>query len=151
MLEGEERDRAAVAETVERVARGADLRQWGAVRAAFADRVELDYGAPEHLTAEEIIARWRPLFAGFDATRHALSDLAVRIDGSRASATSRFEAVHRRRGTPGGDEWTLAGRYEFELARSPDGWRVTRMRMIPERSTGNATLPEAALRASGAG
>jgi uncharacterized protein len=141
----EGRDEAAVRATIEAITGGADLRQWEAVRAAFAPEVDLDYGTPERLSRDAIVARWRPLFAGFDATRHALDGLAVRVEGDAATATSRFEATHVLRGAPGGDVWRLTGRYELALARSASGWAVTRMRMLPEASTGNAALPTAAL------
>ena len=135
-----DRDRAAITETVQTIARSADLHQWDAVRAAFAEIVALDYGTPETLSPDDVIVRWRPLLSAFDATQHVVRELAIDLDGNRARVTSRFQATHVLRGTPGGDVWTLAGRYEHDLARTADGWKVTRMRMIPEASTGNARL-----------
>lgn len=139
-----QRDRAAVIKTLETIASGADLHQWDAVSASLASEVELDYGTPERLTPEQIIARWRPLLSAFDATEHALSDVEVTVEGDHASARSRFRAMHHLRGAPGGELWALAGRYEHELARGPAGWKVTRMRMIPGESSGNTGLLEVA-------
>lgn len=134
------RDHAAVTEVITRIAHGADLHQWEAVRAALAPAVRLDYGTPEELTADAIVARWQPLLEAFDATQHQLFGVEVAVDGDRATAVSRFRATHVLRGAPGGDVWTLAGRYEYALARTHRGWQVTAMRMVPESSTGNATL-----------
>ena len=146
-----DRDRSAVVETIMIVARGADLRQWDAVRAAFAPRVALDYGTPEELTPDAIVGRWRPLLEAFDATQHAVQDVEVWVDGDRATATSRFQATHLLRGAAGGDVWVLTGRYEHQLARSGAGWKVAAMRMVPGASSGNATLlDQARLRAAGA-
>jgi ketosteroid isomerase-like protein len=135
-----DRDRLAVSDAVLAIVRGADLRQWDAVRAAFAERVELDYGTPEQLTPQQIVDRWAPLFAELDATEHRVRDLAVALNGDRASATSRFRAEHVMRGAAGGETWVLEGSYEHDLARTPAGWKVTRMRMIPGQSSGNTGM-----------
>jgi ketosteroid isomerase-like protein len=143
------RDVAAVEDVVASIGRGADLHQWALVRAAFADEVELDYGTPERLAPDAIVARWQSLLEAFDATQHAIADVEPRVEGDRATATSRFQATHVLHAGVGGDVWVLAGRYEHALVRTATGWKVTGMRMIPERSTGNAALVEQA-RARGA-
>jgi len=135
-----DRDRLAVSDAVLSITRGADLGQWDAVGAAFADHVELDYGTPEQLTPQQIVDRWAPLFAELDATEHRVRDLAVALNGDRASATSRFRAEHVMRGAAGGETWVLEGSYEHDLARTPGGWKVTRMRMIPGQSSGNTGM-----------
>jgi ketosteroid isomerase-like protein len=144
------RDQTAVAAVVTAIAEGADLHQWTAVRAAFAPEVRLDYGTPEQLTPAAVVGRWQPLLEALDATQHQVSDLAVRVDGDRATTTSRFQATHVLRGASGGDVWVLTGRYEHALVRTPAGWQVTAMRMVPEGSSGNATLiDQARARAAG--
>lgn len=137
-------DKDAIANIVETIAWGADLHQWDAVRAAFAEEAILDYGTPERLTPEQIIGRWQPLLEAFDGTRHALSEMKIQINGGKASVETRFDARHILKGAPGGDWWRLTGRYEHDLVKTPDGWKVTRMRMIPDQSTGNAKLAEGA-------
>lgn len=134
------RDHAAITETIEAIVRGADVHQWEAVRAAFGEEVELDYGTPERLSSAAIVIRWQALLESFDATQHVIHDLGIELDGDHASATSRFQATHVLRGAEGGDVWTLAGRYEHSLVRTRAGWKVTRMRMIPGESSGNASL-----------
>lgn len=134
------RDELALREAILGMARDADLHQWDAVRAAFASRVELDYGTPEQVSSEEIIMRWQPLLSAFDWTQHEVSGLKVERVGDRARVESRFTATHFIAGAPGGDTWVLNGRYEHELMKTPTGWKITRMRMIPGESTGNAKL-----------
>jgi ketosteroid isomerase-like protein len=145
----ESRDRAAITQTIEAIARGADLHQWEAVRAAFAEEVELDYGTPERLSPDTVVDRWQALLEGFDVTQHVIRDIRVQVDGDRATATSRFEATHFLQGATGGDVWILTGRYEHSLRRTASGWKVTRMRMTPEASRGNESLVDKA-RAKGA-
>jgi uncharacterized protein len=135
------RDRAAINETVHNIARGADLRQWETVRASFASRVVLDYGTPELLTPDEIVKRWQPLLSAFDSTQHVLRDDRIELlEQARARAYSTFQATHHLVGAPGGDIWTLSGRYEYELVREGSGWKVSRMRMVPGASSGNVGL-----------
>lgn len=146
-----DRDRAAILETVENVARGADLHQWDVVRASFAPSVTLNYGTPETLSPGDIVERWEPLLEAFDATQHALSDVIVQVDGDAATARSRFRATHLMKGAAGGDVWTLEGRYEHRLVRAATGWKITAMTMTPEASSGNAGLLELAQQRAAAG
>jgi ketosteroid isomerase-like protein len=134
------RDEIAIREAILGMARAVDLHQWDSVRAAFAPRVELDYGVPEQIPADDIVQRWRPLISGFDWTRHELSGLKVTREGDRARVDSAFTATHFIAGAPGGDTWILNGRYEHELAKTASGWQIVGMKMIPGESTGNAKL-----------
>lgn len=144
------RDRAAIREAIQNIARGADLRQWETVRASFAPRVVLDYGIPELLTPEEIVHRWQPLLSAFDSTQHLIRDERIElVEPKRARVRSSFQATHHLSGAPGGDIWTLSGNYEHELVSDATGWKVTRMRMVPGASTGNALLLAAARERAG--
>jgi pimeloyl-ACP methyl ester carboxylesterase len=144
------RDRAAIDETIHNIGRAADLRQWETVRASFASRVVLDYGTPELLTPDEIIARWQPLLSAFDSTEHIVSDVQIElVEPARALARASFRATHHLRGAPGGELWTLSGRYEWEVLEESSGWKVSRMRMIPGASTGNEALLSIAFERAG--
>jgi hypothetical protein len=142
-------ERAAIIEAVVNIARGADLHQWDVVASSFADPVVLDYGSPELLSRETIIARWLPLLSAFDSTQHAVRDLEVVLVDGRARVRSNFEATHHLKGAEGGEIWTLEGRYEHELVKTDSGWKVARMRMIPVASSGNAGLLAAAQEKAG--
>lgn len=144
------RDHAAIVETIHNIARGADLRQWEVVRSSFAARVVLDYGTPELLTPEEIVARWQPLLSAFDSTQHILRDERVELVApARAWVRSTFQATHHLAGADGGALWTLSGSYEHELVKDATGWKVSRMRMIPGASSGNPGLLELARQRAG--
>ncbi len=130
------RDRAAITETITTIAASADVHAWAQVRAAFADVVLLDYGTPERLSSDAIIARWRPLLQAFDATQHQLRGVTVRVTGDSATASASFQATH----SMGHAIWILTGQYEYALQRSPLGWVVTATRMIPASSSGDTSL-----------
>jgi uncharacterized protein len=144
------RDHSAIIETIHNVARGADLRQWQVVRSSFTARVVLDYGTPELLTPEEVVARWQPLLSAFDSTQHILRDERVElVEPARARAHSTFQATHHLAGAEGGALWTLSGSYEHELVKDAAGWKISRMRMIPGTSSGNPGLLEQAWQRAG--
>jgi fermentation-respiration switch protein FrsA (DUF1100 family) len=134
-------DRAAIEETIQNIARGADSEQWETVRSSFAASVVLDYGTPELLSPDEIVGRWRPLLSAFDSTQHLVDRPSVEfVEPTRARAHAPFQATHHLSGASGGDLWILSGRYEYELISDTTGWKVSRLRMLPEASSGNDGL-----------
>jgi hypothetical protein len=123
----EDLDRRAIRAAVRAITEGVDGRRWTQVQAAFAERVVLDYGVPELLLPEEIVARWKPLLSAFDRTHHRLGEEQVSfLPPDRARIEAPFEAEHELRGAEGGAKWTLTGRYELEAIRTPEGWKITR-------------------------
>ncbi|TMQ62742.1 MAG: alpha/beta fold hydrolase [Candidatus Eisenbacteria bacterium] len=133
-------DVSTVLQVAQRITQEADKRNWGAMRESFAPRVVLDYGTPELLTPEEIVARWKPLLSEFDQTEHSVLIDGVRKEQESARVSATFRASHRMDRVAGGDEWVLNGRYDYELMQFGGSWKVTRMRMTPGESTGNARL-----------
>jgi SnoaL-like domain len=66
-------DRISDTSTLTRMLYAIDRLDWAEVRRCFADQVRIDYtelsgGESETLAADELIARWRGLLPGFDAT-----------------------------------------------------------------------------------
>lgn len=136
-------DMEAAKQTVANTALLADQRGWQELSNLFSTKVLLDYGYPELLSPREILDRWQPLLSTFDKTQHQLSQIRVREQNGRILADSRFSATHTLKGVPGGDEWILKGRYEYELENQNGTFKIMRMRMIPEQSSGDEVLNEA--------
>ena len=57
-----------------------------------------------------------------DASQHIVSNQQVTIDGD--TATCRCYLHARTPFVDGGDNFIIAGRYDDELVRTPDGWRI---------------------------
>jgi dienelactone hydrolase len=144
------RDRDDALATIEEVVASADERRWDRLPEIFEPEVVLDYGSPERVTPQQIVERWQPLLGAFDATNHVVGDAVVEpgADAGELRVRSAFRAAHLLRGAEGGDLWVLRGRYEHTLRRHDGAWRVSRMRMIAERSEGNDALVDRA-RAAG--
>ena len=139
-------DRLAIADVVASVAYLADARDWDALRTLYADSVRVDYtslngGEPATVQADELIASWRGLLPGFDATQHLLGPVLVELDGDRAVARTHVRALHRIAGAEGGEEWVVGGHYTYSLARQGDRWVVTDHTLGNAYQQGNIALP----------
>ena len=144
-------DEAAIATCVEAVAVLVDLQAFDQLETLFAKKVRVDYtslfgGGVERLDASELMARWAGLLPGFDATRHAISDIRVAIDGDSANARAAVTGTHWLEG----ETWVVSGLYVYEFARRGRPWRITSMTLHATEETGDRGLADrAAARVSG--
>ena len=137
-----DQQRALVVAVLESLFAAVDRRDWVALARTLASEVGLDYGKPEVLSPEQIVDRWKPLFAGLDKTDHRVTDFEVDVIGDTARVHSRFHASHFLNGAAHGDTWILDGAYDHELVRTDGEWRVSAMKMTPGKSVGNAAIFE---------
>ncbi len=139
-------DRLAIIDTITDIAAGADRHEWDRVLGAFAQTVTLDYtslwgGTPTTQPAVEVVNQWSSFLPGFDETLHLVTNHAIREIGTDAVvAEADFQAIH----AIGDDQWVLMGHYRYDLVRSSDGWKVTRMVMTKTHEQGDRGLTEIA-------
>lgn len=131
-------DHAAVTTIVEGVGALADRGEFDALARLFAQEFTLDYsslnGQPaETRTPLDLMAQWAGVLPGFDRTRHALSNISVDVSGNTATARSEVEAYH----WIGEGFWRVSGHYDYELAKSDDGWSITSMTFTLEDEEGS--------------
>lgn len=128
-------DRAEIIDAVNIIGMGADLRDWKACRAAFADKVLTDYtslngGTPNTVAADTLVAGWAVFFSKtFKASQHMITNHAVIVNSEKATCTSLFRAHHVYLDSAKGKTWTLGGFYNHGLTRIGDRWKVTQMKM----------------------
>jgi len=72
-----------------------------------------------------------------DATQHTVTNHHVVIDGDRATSRCYLHSQHVREAAVGGPLYVIAGRYEDELVRTPDGWRISLRRLVQVWTDGN--------------
>ncbi|WP_171207898.1 MULTISPECIES: nuclear transport factor 2 family protein [unclassified Ruegeria] len=133
---------ASISTAITDIAAGADRHDWTRVRGAFADTVTTDYtslwgGDPVKQPADELVAGWSAFLPGFDSNHHMVTNHTVTsLSDSSARAQADFTATHRL------DDglWVLGGRYDYELVKSDDRWRVTSMTMTTLWETGDRSL-----------
>lgn len=84
-----------------------------------------------HGAIREYFAR---AFESVEALAHLLTNVDVRLDGSRATASSRVLAFHWLRSASGQGptrpaDFVMMGTYDDELGWTPGGWRIARRRV----------------------
>ena len=61
----------------------------------------------------------------------------VQVDGDTARHRCQMQAQHVRHGADGGPNYIVAGRYEDELVRTADGWRIAHRDLVIVWTDGN--------------
>jgi hypothetical protein len=141
-------DRELIHTCVTSVAHSIDHKAWSELRALYADVVRTDYtslfgGQPQTQPGEALIDAWRKLLTPI-TTQHLLGPITLELRGTEASARCHVRGYHYVKGTPGGDEWVVAGHYRFELVREPSAWKIRGMTLEAFYQTGNLKLLELA-------
>lgn len=126
-----------------------DRLDWPAIRQAFADRVIVDYsslsGDPAaNVAADDLIAGWRGLLPGFDATQHLTGPVLVSADGASAVARTHVRGDHHITGVETGDTWMVAGHYTVRLVEYGGQWHITALTLTVFYQESNLVLPELA-------
>lgn len=126
-------DRAALVELLGRYADIADQKEYVVLPPlVFTDPVTLDFesvaGIPVMtVPLKDYLEILRGSFAGFAATHHAITGPVVEIDGDRATIHAHVRAEHWLPGEA--RRWLVVGFYDNEAVRTPDGWRLSRVRL----------------------
>lgn len=137
------RDQLDIIEATNRMCWHTDLGQWQELDEVFTDAVRVGYAGlidrePEMLDRSELIAGWRATLSPL-RTQHLLASHLVSIDGDRATCTAQLQAM-RVGPEPEDSPWLLGGRYQFDLTRSGDGWRIAAMVLTTTWETGGSVV-----------
>ncbi len=137
-------DRAAIVDLTHRYAWALDTKQLDLLDDVFLEDATADLRSAALLEGREAIkARIGRALGPLDATQHTVTNHLIAVDGDRATSTCYLHSQHVRRGVEGGELYVIAGRYEDELARTPDGWRIRFRRLVTVWSEGNLEVVRA--------
>lgn len=136
-------DRQAIIDLTIAYCYALDERNFEALGSIFTPEATVDYGTTFCDGLAAIVEKVRVSITPLDATTHIVSNHFVQVDGDRATCSCYLMAQHLKRGTPGGDLYMIAGRYDDELVRTVDGWRIRTRRLQRIWNDGN---PEVARR-----
>jgi len=134
-------DKQEITEICYRYGLALDRRDWAALAALFtpdADAFYLDMPPAHGYKAIEDTCR--TALTPLSATQHLISNVVVWLDGDRAECTCYLQAQHVKTGTPGGDNFIIAGRYDDKLIRTTAGWRIRERRLAPIWTAGNPAV-----------
>lgn len=149
-------DKLAVAETLYRYAIGVDRKDWTLFRSLFADRVTIDFSSynagllpPQEMDADTWVAGLIPLFTGFAATQHMMTNPLTTIDGDTAAITMYMRAHHVFDPTDEASWFTNGGYYEDTLKLVDGQWLLTGVRLRETWRAGDPGIMDQALVSSG--
>ena len=126
-----------------------DRLDWPIVRGSFTDRVRVDYsslsGQPAaDVSADDLIAGWKTLLPGFDATQHLAGPVLVSNDNAAAVVETHVRGYHRIADANAGNIWMVAGHYTARLTEHDGDWKIAALTLTVFYQEGNLSLPDAA-------
>lgn len=117
-------DRQAIAELCVQYTFALDAKNWALLESCFAPDPVFVHPGGRLAGFDEILGRTSAALTPLDRTQHLLGNIDVEVDGDTGRASTYFHAQHVRAGTPGGDLYVIAGRYEDAVVRTDAGWRI---------------------------
>jgi len=126
-----------------------DAASWKEAEALMATPFHVDYssfgaGPAADLAPADVLAGWRQLVPGFEATQHQLGPLSISMDDATARVSADVTGSHFLKSGEGSHHWTVFGRYEMELVDGPTGWQLRLLRLLYRAQTGDGDLPDLA-------
>lgn len=141
-------DRAELIELISHYADIADLKEFTTLPGrVFTDTPTLDFEsvtgmAPMTIPLSDYVDALRASFAPFKATHHAITGHVVTLDGDTAKIHAHVRAEHW---LPAGTgPWLVVGFYDNEAVRTPDGWRLDRVKLTAVHQENQPTMPDVA-------
>lgn len=124
-------DRIALQDVMLRYAAGVDERDFALYAGCFAEDVEvIGFGPQPFKGREDWVAYVRKALEQYGATQHMLGPQLATLDGDRAHCRTDVQALHYLK-EPAGSILVLWATYESDMVRHPDGWRISRHRLVP--------------------
>ena len=137
-------DEHAVVETIVRLGRALDARDWPAAMRCLAAEMGADYSSfrgtpPARLTAERFLELRKTGLAGL-VTQHLTVGHLIELAGDEA--VCRCDFVIHRWPADAADHRHLHsyGTYVYRLRRAADGWRISGVTQVIRRSDGDPHL-----------
>jgi 3-phenylpropionate/cinnamic acid dioxygenase small subunit len=143
-------DRNDVVELLARYASMPDTMDWDELPlTVFAEQVTWDFqsaGGPPPVESPraELISHIRVCFYGFAATHHAITNHRVTVDGDTAHVRAHIHAEHwvtPELAAGGPNCWLVVGFYDDDAVRTPDGWRLQRVKLTVRHQENGHLFP----------
>ena len=145
-------DRLAILDLIARLGLLTDARDWTALEQLFAnpvysDRTSLFGGEPQTNTPAELVAGLQYVLGKLDTTHHLISCQVIDLDGDEATSAANMQGTHVLANASGGSQWVVAGRHDYQLKRTADGWRIAALTFTLQWATGNMNILNLAMAA----
>ena len=141
----ETEDRLAILELIGRLSLTIDAKEWDAMGQLFTDtvyhdRTSLTGGEPYTAPVAQFVEGWRQTLQNMDAVHHQITNHVISLDGDQATCAANMQGVHVLANASGGPMWTVGGRHDYQLQRTPDGWRIAGLTFTLQWATGNMNV-----------
>ena len=114
-----------------------DNHQWDALKEVFLPDAVADLRGELFEGLEAIVAKCASSLEPADNCQHLNGSHWAQVDGDKAIAGCYFIATKYIADTPGGDTFTVGGKYIDQMVRTPDGWRIAHRLLEPSFVDGN--------------
>jgi hypothetical protein len=141
----ETEDRLAILELIGRLSLTIDSKDWDAMGQLFTDtvyhdRTSLTGGEPYTAPVAQFVEGWRQTLQNMDAVHHQITNHVVSLNGDQATCAANMMGTHVLANASGGPMWTVGGRHDYQLTRTPDGWRIAGLTFTLQWATGNMNV-----------
>jgi 3-phenylpropionate/cinnamic acid dioxygenase small subunit len=138
-------DQTDVIKTINTLFIETDNRNWGAVKAIFADTVLFDMtsmvgGQPSQLSSQNIVDAWDQGLKPLQAIHHQAGNYLVTLNGSHAEAFCYGIASHYLPNTKNQNTRTFVGSYNFHLKKQGENWKIDKFKFNLKYIDGNKDL-----------
>jgi hypothetical protein len=137
-----ERDRDDILECLNAYSWALDLKRCALLTEVFAADVHADYGVVQWQGRDQLIADMTWYHDQFAGTQHLIGSHRVRVDGDQATAGSYAHVVLTRRVDGQLLSSSIGARYEDELERTEQGWRISRREVSNMWRTGDPRVQQ---------
>ena len=133
-------DRLRIIEVTHRYCWALDSKSWDLLDEVFLPDATADLRSPLLEGREAIKQRISRAIDPLDLTQHTVTNHLVTVDGDTATSRTYLHSQHKRAAAEGGELYVIAGRYEDEWRRTPEGWRISFRRLVVTWSEGNVAV-----------
>ena len=92
------------------------------------------------LGVAEFVDGWRQTLQNMDAVHHQITNHVISLDGDEATCAANMQGIHVLANASGGPMWTVGGRHDYQLKRTPGGWRIAGLTFTIQWATGNMNV-----------
>jgi hypothetical protein len=132
-------DRAAITDVTIRYCWALDTKDWAVLDTVFTEDANGDL-LEDVVGRVAIKKRVETALSRMDETQHLISNHQIVVRGDTATCRCYLQAQHVRKAAHGGPNFIIAGRYEDELKRTPEGWRISFRRLVVMWTDGNPAV-----------
>jgi 3-phenylpropionate/cinnamic acid dioxygenase small subunit len=116
-----------------------DTKDWAVLDTVFTEDANGDL-LEDVVGRVAIKKRVETALSRMDETQHLISNHQIVVRGDTATCRCYLQAQHVRKAAHGGPNFIIAGRYEDELKRTPEGWRISFRRLVVMWTDGNPAV-----------